>query len=197
MQRPDVGHNVAPRGDFDLHAQAGENPRHVGDGLLQRQILADDIGAGVGRRVQHQQCLGIGVEVVDFLDHKLRPGLHHLLHRTTVDGTQNALAILGGDIRWQLDLDLEDLVVTVFRINNIVLRQANIIGGNIARLAVQLHKVSRTQRRRRQKIIERTRCRTIAFIADRLIGDHGEVIKLGFKPKVVEKVDLDFHAGTP
>jgi hypothetical protein len=30
-----------------------------------------------------------------------------------------------------------------------------------------------------------------------LVGNHGEVIELGFKSKVVEKVDFDFHAGLP
>ncbi|MNL44238.1 hypothetical protein D3C87_1667990 [compost metagenome] len=45
MQRPHIGNDVAPRSDFDLHAQAGENARHVGDGLLQRQILAGDVSA--------------------------------------------------------------------------------------------------------------------------------------------------------
>jgi hypothetical protein len=39
MQRPHVGHDIAPRGDFDLDAQVGQR-RHIGDGLLQRQILA-------------------------------------------------------------------------------------------------------------------------------------------------------------
>ncbi len=38
---------------------------------------------------------------------------------------------------------------------------------------------------------------TVAFIANRLIGDHREVIELGFKSKVVEKVNLDFHTGLP
>jgi hypothetical protein len=40
MQRPHIGHQIAPRGDFDLDAQARQHPRHIGDGLLQRQILA-------------------------------------------------------------------------------------------------------------------------------------------------------------
>jgi len=30
-----------------------------------------------------------------------------------------------------------------------------------------------------------------------LIGDHREVIELGFKSKVVEKVNLNFHTGLP
>ena len=47
MQRPHIGHDIAPRGDFDLHAQAGENARHVGNGLLQRQVLADNVGARI------------------------------------------------------------------------------------------------------------------------------------------------------
>jgi len=68
-----------------------------------------------------------------------------------------------------------------------------VIGRNIAGFAVQLHKVSRTQSRRSQKVIERTRRRAIALVADRLIGDYCEVIELGFETKLVEKVDLDFH----
>jgi hypothetical protein len=83
-------------------------------------------------RIQRQQGLGIGIEIVHFLDHELRPGLHHLLYRAALDGTQDALAVLGGDIRRQFDLDLEDLLVAVFRVDNIVLRQADVVGGNIA-----------------------------------------------------------------
>ncbi|MNX57846.1 hypothetical protein D3C86_886710 [compost metagenome] len=197
MQRPHVGHDIAPRSDFDLHAQAGQNARHVGDGLLQRQVLAGDIGARFRNGSRHQQRLGIGVEVFHLFDHELRPGLHHFFHGATVDGTQDALAVLVGNIRRQLDLNLENLVVAVFRVNDVVLRQADILGGNIARLAVQLHKVSRAQRRRSQEVIERTRCRTIALVANRLVGHHREVVELGFKSKVVEKIDLDFHAGLP
>jgi hypothetical protein len=63
--------------------------------------------------------------------------------------------------------------------------------------AVQFHEVSRAQGRRRQEVVERPRCRAIALVADGLIGDHREVVELGFKSKVVEKVDLDFHAGLP
>jgi hypothetical protein len=47
VQRPDIGHDVAPGGDLDLHAQIGQNAGHVGDGLLQRQILALNPGAAL------------------------------------------------------------------------------------------------------------------------------------------------------
>ncbi len=197
MQRPHVGHDIAPRSDLDLHAQARQNGRHVGDGCFQRQVLARDVGARVGRRARHQQCLGIGIQVFHFLDDKLRPGLHDFFHGAAVDGTQDALAVFIGDVRWQFDLDLEDLVVAVFRVDNVVLGQANIVGRDVAGFAVQLHKVSRTQRRRRQEVIERTGGRAIALVANRLVGHHGEVVELGFKSKVVEKIDLDFHAGLP
>ena len=99
VQRPDIGHDIAPRGDFDLHAQVGQHARQVGDGLLQRQVLAGNVGTRFGVRAGQQQRLGIGVQVLHLLDHELRPGLHHLLHRAPLDGTQNALAVLFGDIR--------------------------------------------------------------------------------------------------
>jgi hypothetical protein len=70
-----------------------------------------------------------------------------------------------------------------------------LFGGDIARIAVQLHEVRRTQCRRSQEVIERPRRRPVALVANRLIGDHREVIELGFKSKLVEKVDLDFHTG--
>ena len=197
MQRPHVRHDIAPRGDLDLHAQAGQDAGHVGDGLLQRQVLAHDVGAGLRSGVGHQQRLGIGVEVFHLFDHELRPGLHHFLHGATVDRAQDALAILVGDIRRQFHLDLENLVVAIFWIDNVVLRQPDVFRGDIARLAVQLHKVRRTQCRRSQEVIEWPRRRPIAFIANRLIGDHREVIELGFKSKIVEKVNLNFHAGLP
>ena len=195
MQRPDVRDNVAPRGDLDLHPQPGEDARHVGNGLLQRQVLAGDIGAGVRHR--HQQPLGIGIEVVDHFDHELRAGLHHLFYRAAVDGAQDALTVLVGDVFGQFDLDLEDLVVAVFRVDDVVLRQADVFSGDIAGLAVQLDEVSRAQGRRRQEIVERAGGRTIAFVADRLVGDHREVIEFGFETEIVEKIDLDFHAGLP
>lgn len=197
MQRPDVGHDVAPRSDFDLHAEVGKDLRHVGDGLFQRQVLAGNVSARLGIGLRHQQGLGIGVEVVDFFDDELGAGLHHFLHGAAVDGTQDALAILVRDIGGQFDLNLEDLVVAVFRVDDVVLRQANVLCRDVARVAVQLDEVSRAQGRRRQEVVERPRCRAIALVANGLIGDHREVVELGFKSKVVEKVDLDFHAGLP
>ena len=61
--------------------------------------------------------------------------------------------------------------------------------------AVQLHEVSRTQGRRGQKVIERTRRRAVALVADGLVGDDREIVELGFETKLVEKIDLDFHGG--
>ena len=197
MQRPDVGHKIAPGGDLDLHAQPGENAGHVGDGLLERQILAGDIGARLGIRIERQQGLRIGVEILDFLDDELWPGLHHFLDGTPLDGAQNALPVLGGNIRRQLDLDLENLLIAVFRIDDVVLRQADVLGRNVARVAVQLDEISRTQGRRGQEVIERPRCRAFALVADGLIGDDREVVELGLETKLVEKIDLDFHAGIP
>ena len=195
MQRPDVGHDIAPRSDLNLHAELGHDARHIGDGFFQRQVLAGNVGAG--SRHRHQQGLGVGIQVVDFFDDELRALLNHLLHGAAVDGAQNAQAILLGDIRRQFDLDLEDLRVAVFRVNDVVLRQADVVGGDIARVAIQLHKVRRTQRRRGQEVIKRPRRRAIALVADGLVSHHREVIELGFKSEVVEKLDLDFHAGLP
>jgi len=123
--------------------------------------------------------------------------LHDLLYGAAVDGTQNALTVLFRDICRQFDLNLENLVVAVFRVNNVVLRQADVFRGNVAGRAVQLYEIRRTQRRRSQKVVEWAWSRTIAFVANRLIGNDREIIELGFKSKVVEKVDLDFHAGLP
>ena len=193
MQRPDIGDDIAPGGDLDLHPQPGEDARHIGDGLLQRQILAQDAGTRLRAGCREQQCLGIGIQVVHFLDHEFRPGLHHFLYRAALDRTQDALAVLVRNIRRQLDLDLEDLFVAVLRVDNVVLRQADIIGGDIARAAVQLHEIRCAQGRGGQEVIERPRRRAVALVADGLIGHHREVIELRFEAKVVEKVDLDFH----
>src|SRR5471032_2687187 len=99
-------------------------------------FIAGKKGAGARRSIQGQQGLRIGVQVFHFFDHELRAGLHDFFHRATVDRTQDALAVLGRDIGRQLDLDLEDLLVAVFRINDIVLRQADIFGWNIACFAI-------------------------------------------------------------
>ena len=195
VQRPDIGYQVAPRGDLDLDAQPGEQGRHVGDGLFQRQVLAGDEGLCAGVRVEGQQRLRVGVEILDFLDDELGAGLHHFLDRAAVDRAQDAEAVLLGNVRRQLDLDLESLLVAVFRIDDVVLRQADVLGRDVARVAVELDEVGRAQGRRGQEVIERPRRRAVAFIADRLIGDDGEVVELGFLTKLVEKIDLDFHAG--
>ena len=193
VQRPDVGHDVAPGGDLDLHAEAGEDGRQVGDGLLQRQVLARDARAAGGIGAGHQQRLGVGIEVVDLLDDELGPGLHHLLHRAAVDGAEDALAVLLRDVGRQFHLDLEDLPVAVLRVDDVVLRQAYVVGGDVARLAVQLDEVGGTQRRRRQEVVERPRRGAVALVADRLVGDHREIIEPGFQSKVIEKIDLYFH----
>jgi hypothetical protein len=196
VQRPHVGHEVAPGGDLDLDAQVRQDRRHVGDGLLQRQVLARDVGRRGRIRIQRQQGLRVGIEVLDLLDHELRPGLHHLLDRAAVDGAQDAQAVLLGDVRRQLDLDLEDLLVAVLRVDDVVLREADVLGRDVAGDAVQLDEVGRAQGRGGQEIVERTRRRAVALVADGLVGDDREIIELGFQAKLVEKVDLDFHAMT-
>jgi hypothetical protein len=196
MQRPHLGNDIPPRGDFNLDAPACQHPRHIGDGLLQRQIFARDIGTRFGIWLQGQQRLRVGIEIFYLFDHEFRAGLHDFLHGATLNRAQDTLAVLLRDIRRQLDLDLENLRVTVFRVDDIILRQADIFGRNIPGIAVQLHEVSRTQGRRRQKIIERARRRAITLIADRLVGDHREVIELGFEPELVEEVDFDFHGNS-
>src|SRR5690606_9475918 len=106
-------------------------------------------------------------------------------------------AIFGRDICRQLDLDLEYLLIAVFRIDDVVLREPDVFRRDIACTAVQLHEVSCAQRRGGQKIIEGTRCRTVAFIANRLVGDYREIIELGFETQLVEKVDFNFHQDFP
>ena len=195
MQRPDVRHDVAPGGDLDLHAQVLEDPGHGGDGFLQGPVLALDVGARLAVDAGHQQRLGVLVQVLHRLDLERRPGLHHLLHRAAVDRAQDALAVLVGDVLRQLHLDLEDLVVAVLRVDDVVLRQPDVVRGNVPRLAVHPHEIGRAQRRRRQEVIERAGRRAVALVADRLVGDHGEVVELGFEAEVVEEIDVDLHGG--
>jgi len=103
------------------------------------------------------------------------------------------LAILVADIFRQLYLNPENLFVAILRVDNVVLRQANIVRGNIAGVAVHLDEVSRAQRRRCQKIVKWTGRRAVALVADRLVRDDAKVVKLCLEPEVVEIVDLDFH----
>ena len=196
VQRPDVRHDVAPGGDLDLHAQVLEDPGHGCDGFLQGPVLALNVGALLAVHAGHQQRLGVFVQVLHRLDLELRPGLHHLLHRAAVDGAQNALAVLVGDVLRQLHLNLENLVVAVLRVDDVVLRQPDVVRGNVPRLAVHPHEIGRAQRRRRQEVIERAGRRAITLVADRLVGDHGEVVELGFKAEVVEEIDVDLHGKT-
>ncbi|CUR45036.1 hypothetical protein BN2364_0595 [Alloalcanivorax xenomutans] len=197
VQRPHMGHDIAPRGDLDLHAQRLEDAGHGGDGFLQWPVLALDISARLPLGRAHQQRLGILVQILHRLDLELRPSLYHLLHRTAVDGAQNTLPVLVGDVLRQLHLNTEDLVIAVLRVDDVVLRQADIVRGDIPRLAVHLDEVSRAQCRRCQEVVERARRRAVTLVADRLIRDDGEVVELGFQAKVVEEVDLDFHGESP
>ncbi len=192
MQRPHVGHDIAPGGNLNLHAEVGQNTAHVGNGLLQRQVFAFDVGAAPLRRA-HQQRLGVLIDVLDHFDLELGAGLNDLLHCTAVDGAQDAFAILFRDIFRQLDLDFEDLLVAVFRVDDVVLRQANVLGGNIARVAVHLDEVGGTHSRRRQEVVKRARGRAVALVANRLVGDDRKIVELGLQAEVVEIVNFDFH----
>jgi hypothetical protein len=79
------------------------------------------------------------------------------------------------------------------RVDDIVLREADVFGRDVPGIAVQLDEIGRAQGRRGQEIIEGARRRAVALVADRLVGDHREVVKLGFEAQFVEKVDFDFH----
>ena len=193
VQRPDVGHDVAPGGDLHLHAQLGEDAGELGDGLFQRPVLAGNVGLA-GAIAGQQQGLGIGVEAFHRLDDEVWTGLHRLLHRAAIDGSEDALAVLVGQVGGQLHLDLEGLLVAILRVDDVALRQADVIGGDVAGLAIELDEIGRAERRGRQEIVEGPRGRAVTLVADGLIGDHREVVELGLEPQVVEKIDLDFHA---
>ena len=197
VQRPHIGHQVAPGRDLDLDAQFGQDRRHVGDGLLQRQVLARDKGLLLRIGLNRKQGLRVGVQVVHRFNDESGARLNRLFDRATIDGPQDALAVLVGHVGRQLHLNLDGLQVAVVGVHDVVLRQANVLGGDIAGLAVQLHKIRRTQSRGGQKIIERTGRRAIALVTNRLIRQHGEVVKLGLQAQFVEKIDFDFHAVVP
>ena len=85
VQRPHMRHNVAPRRDFNLHAQIRQDGGHVGDGLLQWQVFTLNIGFGACLWLGHQQGLGIAVEAIDNFNLEIGAGLHHFFDRTAVD----------------------------------------------------------------------------------------------------------------
>ena len=169
VQGPHVGHNVAPGGNLDLHAEIREDASHVGNGLLQGQVLALDIGVAVAARGSGEQGLGVFVQVFHHFNLEIRAGLHHFFHGATVDGADDALAVLVRNVFRQFHLNLENLLVAVFRVYNVVLRQADVICGNIPGVAVNLHKVGRAHGGRGQEIIKGAGCRAIAFVADGLV----------------------------
>ena len=186
-------HNVAPGGNLDLHAQVFKDASHVGDGLLQGQVLAFDKGLGAAFRLGHQQCLGVRVQVLDGFNLEGRAGLDHFFHGAAVDRAQDALAVFLRNVLGQFHGDLEDLVVAVFRVHDVVLGQADILGGNVPCQAVDSDKVGCTQGRGGQEVVERAGRRAVALVANRLVRYDGEIVKLGFKSEVLEKVDVDFH----
>ena len=121
MQGPHVGYDIAPGSNFDLDTQIRQQRRHIGDGFFQRQIFPRNVRTDIGSGLQSQQRLGIGIQILDFLNHKLGSGLHDLLYCATFNRTQDAAAVYFRDVRWQLNLNLECLLIAVFRIDNIVL----------------------------------------------------------------------------
>src|SRR5690606_29799791 len=90
-QRPDMGHNVAPGGDFDFHAQVRQYAAHVGNGGFQGQILAFDVGIGFAFRLDSEQCLGVFIQVFHHFNLEIRAGLHSFFDGAAVDRAQNAL----------------------------------------------------------------------------------------------------------
>src|SRR5690606_3279120 len=122
-----------------------------------------------------------------------RAELHGLLGGAAVDRWRSARAILFGDVFRQFYLDLENVLVAVFRVYNVVLRQADVLRGNVAGVAVHLHKVGCAHGGRGQEVVKRAGRRAVAFVADGLVGDDGEIVKFGLKPQVVEIIDFDFH----
>src|SRR5690554_624880 len=140
-----MGDNVAPGGNFNLHAEAGKNATHIGNGLLQRQVFTFYVGIFTPFWLDRQQRLSVFIEVINDFDLEVRAGLHNFLNRAAVDGAHDSLAVLLGQVVRQLYLNLENLFVAVFRINNVVLGQADVIGWNIPRQAVHLYKVGGAQ----------------------------------------------------
>ena len=117
-----MGNDVAPGSDFNLDAQVSQQAGHIGYGLFQRKVFASDKGTGVGVRIHAEQGLCVGIQTLYFFNDELRPGLYNFFDGTALNGTQNTPTIYFRNIRWQLNLNLEDLLITVFWINNIILR---------------------------------------------------------------------------
>ncbi len=115
-----MGDNIAPGGNLDLHAQVTEETGHIGNGFFQGQILAFDKGAATFRG-GHQQGLGVLVQIFDSFYLKGGPGLDHFLDGTAVDGAEDSLAVFFRQVFRQFNLDLEDLVIAVLRVDNVVL----------------------------------------------------------------------------
>ena len=158
VQRPHIGNDVTPRGNFNLDAEVGQDARHVGNGLLQGQIFAQNEGAALGIRLEAEQGLSVFIQVGHFFDDKFRAFLHHFFNGTALNGIKDATSVYFRNVRWQLHLNFEDLLVAVFGINNVVLRKSNVLSGNVAGVAIQLHKVGSAQSRGSQKVVERAGC---------------------------------------
>ena len=123
--------------------------------------------------------------------------MHDFLYGAALHGAQDALAIPGGERLRQFDLDFEDLVVAVFGIDDVVMRHANIMRGDIACHTIHFGKIGRAQCRGSEEIVEGSGGRAIAFVTDGLISDNRKVIKAGLYPQVVEKLNVYFHELNP
>ena len=85
VQRPYVGNDVAPRGNFNLDAQVCQGARHVGNGLLQGQVFAKNKGATFSSRFQAEQGLCICVQIGHFFNDKFGAGLHYFFNSTALN----------------------------------------------------------------------------------------------------------------
>ena len=117
-----MGNDIAPGSNFNLDAQVSQQARHIGYGLLQGQVFTGDKGADIRVRFQAEQGLRVGIQALYFFNDELRAGLYDFFNGTALNRTQNSPTIHLRNIRWQLNLNLKNLLITIFRIYDIILR---------------------------------------------------------------------------
>jgi hypothetical protein len=84
-------------------------------------------------------------------------------------------------------------LIPVIGVNDVVLNDADVFGGDVSGEAVSLREIGSAKCGRGQKIIKGTRSRSIPLISNGLITDDREIIKAGLQPKIVQKSDFYLH----
>jgi|TARA_B110000263_G_C15026671_1_gene382060 hypothetical protein len=103
-------------------------------------------GFGSGFRVTLIKKARLFSQNTDGIDFETEIVLNHSLYSAAVHRTNDSIAILLGYPFRKLSTDFERLLIPVFRVNYVVLDDADVFGGNVSGVAISLDKIWSAER---------------------------------------------------